>query len=103
MAVRRFEGGAIPPILLVQFLRNALQQVFAKVEIWVHAVFFERRQNGCRHSMDRIPAGVLIVGEGDGRSTSLQILCGSELPVLGQLDASLGVRCSRRWEDARTQ
>src|SRR5208337_2831875 len=103
MPVRRGEGGAIPPILLVQFLRNALQQVLAKVEIWIHPVLFERLQNGCGHSMDRIPNRVFIVGERDGRSASLQILCGSELPVLGQLDASWGVRSSRRRQDARTQ
>ena len=88
VAGRCGECGAVPPVLLVEVLRDLVEQIGSVVEVRVGAVLLQGLQNGRRHSRDRMPAGCLVVRLGEGGPVCPDVACRDKAPALRQLNLS---------------
>src|SRR5208337_613890 len=85
VASRRGEYGPIPPVLLVQILRNLLQHVHADIKVGVDTILLQYLENRRGHAMDRMPRLVPVIGLRNGCTTSFYIFRSGQFPVLRQL------------------
>src|SRR5271165_924703 len=100
---RRSEYSAIPPVLLVQILRDVLQHVLANIQVGIHTILLQYLKNSRGHAMDRVPLTILIVGSRDGCTACLYVFRSGQFPVLRQLHLPWISHCAKRGQDEQAQ
>ena len=89
---RRSEYSAIPPVLLVQILRDLLEHVLADIQVGVDTILLQDLENSCGHATDRMPLPVLVIGRGDRCTFCPSVFRSRQFPVVRQLQFARSVR-----------